>query len=52
LFDIRYDFDPSDDLEPYVAPKKSLKQDAILKEIEIKSAMFNEVQEDLFFSLD
>jgi hypothetical protein len=52
LFDFRNDFDASDDVEPYVAPKKSQKQDAKLKEIEIKSAMFNSVPEDLFFSLD
>jgi hypothetical protein len=39
-------------MEPYIAPKKSNRQDAILKEIEIKSAMFNAVPEDLYFSLD
>ncbi len=52
LFDKRYDFDPSDDIESYVVTKKTHKQDAILKEIEIKSALFNAVPEDLFFSLD
>ena len=52
LFDTRYDFDPSDDMEQFVPSKKSHKQNAILKEIEIKSAMFNAIPEDLFFSLD
>lgn len=52
LFDTRYDFDPSDDFEPYVAHKKSNKNETILKEIQIKSAMFNAIPEDLYFSLD
>lgn len=51
LFDQKLDFDPSSDMDTYKVIKKN-NFDVELKEIEIKSAMFNTVPEDLFFSLD
>jgi len=51
LFDEKVDFDPSDDMDNFKIFKKQ-SFDYELKEIEIKSAIFNAVPEDLFFSLD
>lgn len=51
LFDEKLDFEPSSDMETFRVVKKQNFDDE-LKEIEIKSAMFNAVPEDMFFSLD
>jgi hypothetical protein len=51
LFDEKLDFDPSDDMDNFKVVKKK-DFDQKLKEIEIKSAIFNTISEDLFFTLD
>jgi len=51
LFDEKLDFDPSDEFENFKVSKKG-NFDQKLKEIEIKSAIFNNLSEDSFFSLD
>ncbi len=51
LFDEKLDFEPSDDMDNFKVVKKK-DFDSKLKEIEIKSAVFNTISEDLFFSLD
>ena len=51
LFDAKLDFDLSDNLDTYKIQKQS-NFEVELKEIELKSALFNAVPEDMFFSLD
>ncbi len=51
LFDEKLDFDPSDDMDSFKVVKKK-DFDQKLREVEIKSAIFNTISEDLFFSLD
>merc|ERR1711976_572817 len=51
LFDEKLDFDPSSDMDNFKVSKKA-KFDTEIKEIEIKNAMFNPLEEDIFFSLD
>lgn len=51
LFDEKLDFDPSEDLDSFKVMKKK-NFDNELKEIQIKSAIFNTISEDLYFSLD
>ena len=51
LFDEKLDFDHSDEMENFKVVKKQ-NFDFELREIEIKSAIFNTIPEDMFFSLD
>jgi hypothetical protein len=51
LFDEKLDFDPSENVDTYKIYKKT-NFETELKEIEIRSAMFNSVPEDIFFYLD
>ncbi len=52
LFLEKNDFSPSSDFGFHVPAYKKDIFDVELKEIQIKSAMFNEVPEDVFFSLN
>jgi len=52
LFAKKQDLDFSSDYNSYKLPYKKDSFDSDLKEIQIKSAMFNEVPEDLFFLLE
>jgi len=51
LFDAKLDLDLSDNMETYKIQKQP-HFEVELKEIELKSALFNAVPEDMFFSLD
>jgi hypothetical protein len=59
LFNAKFDFDASEEFDNFKIPTLKQKEkiqiqieNIELKEIEIKNAMFDVVQEDIFFSLD